>query len=277
MALKDILVHVDDSRSCRARAQAAVTLALANDANVVGVHVIDIPVLPAYAEVPLPADLLEAQRRGFVEAAGRAETIWREVTSSAGVRAEWRCEEGPRAATLSLHARYADLLVLGQADAADPRCVSAGLADDLVLACGRPVLVVPHTGAGKSIGDVALIAWNARREAVRAVSDAMPLLERAKRVVVLTVNAQAEDPENEGIPAADICRHLARHGIDTEAVNAFGAPAAVGELVLDHAARSSADLIVMGAYGHSRLRELVLGGVTAHVLAHTTIPALLGH
>ncbi|MDX1432707.1 MAG: universal stress protein [Gammaproteobacteria bacterium] len=277
MALKDILVHVDDSRACRTRIEAAVTLARKHDAKIIGIHVVDIPVLPAYADVPLPAEVHEVQRKSFAEAARRAEKIWAEVTAKAGLGAEWRCEEGALTATLSLHARYVDLLVLGQVDADDPRSVSAGLADAVVLECGRPVLVVPHGGAGKTIGDVVLVAWNAKREAVRAVSDAMPILERASRVVVLTVNARAEDPDNEGIPAADICLHLARHGIETEAENVFGAPAAVGQLVLEHAARVGADLLVMGAYGHSRLRELVLGGVTAHVLEHAEIPALLGH
>ena len=277
MALKDILVHVDDSRSCRARVEAGLTLARRHGAKLIGLHVVDIPVLPAYADVPLPPEVHEVQRKGFEEAARRAEKIWTEIIDASGESAEWRCEEGALIETLSLHARYVDLLVLGQVDSDDPRSVGEGLVDAVVLESGRPVLLVPRKGAGKSIGDVTLVAWNAKREAVRAVSDAMPILERAKRVVVLTVNARAEDPDNQGIPAADICLHLARHGIDTEAENVFGASAAVGELVLEHASRLGADLVVMGAYGHSRLREFVLGGATAHVLEHATIPVLLAH
>lgn len=277
MALEDILVHVDASRACRARIDAALALARNHGAKLIGVHVADIPVLPAYADVPLPAGVREVQRKGFERAAAHAEAVWKEATRAGDVGIEWRCVEGALVRTLALHARYVDLLVVGRVDEEDPRSESEDLADDLVLQSGRPVLVVPPQGAGERIGKVVLVAWNARREAVRAVSDAMPVLERAERVVVLTVNARAEDPENEGIPAADICLHLARHGIDAEAVNAFGAPAAVGELILDHASRAGADLIVMGAYGHSRIRELVLGGATAHVLGHASIPALLSH
>jgi nucleotide-binding universal stress UspA family protein len=132
-------------------------------------------------------------------------------------------------------------------------------------------------GASDTIGDNVVVAWNAQREAVRAVSDAMPLLETAKRVSVVTINAESDDPENAGIPAADIGLHLARHGIETQTKSLFGAPAAIGELLLDTARGESADLLVMGAYGHARLREILLGGVTAHVIAHTDIPTLLAH
>ncbi len=170
-----------------------------------------------------------------------------------------------------------DLLVVGQADEKDPECASYGLADKLALECGRPVLLIPASGASAPIGENIVVAWNTRREAVRAISDAMPLLERAKRVTVVTINAKDEDPDNRGIPGADIGLHLARHGIDTRTKNMFGARAAIGELLLDAARDESADLLVMGAYGHSRFRETVLGGATAHVLAHTEIPTLLAH
>jgi nucleotide-binding universal stress UspA family protein len=105
----------------------------------------------------------------------------------------------------------------------------------------------------------------------------MPLLESAQRVTVVTVNAESDDPENAGIPAADIGLHLARHGIDTTTNSIHGAPAAIGELLLDVADETGADLLVMGAYGHSRFREVVLGGVTAHILAHSVTPALIAH
>ena len=277
MALKDILVHVDGSRAMPGRLAAAAALARAHDAHLTGVHVMQIPVLPTYAEVHIPADIIEAQHEAFARTASAVREQFEKSTARAGINAEWRCIEGGLTDTLALNARYADLLVVGQADPSDPRCVSRGLADRLALECGRPVMVMPAAGMQAPIGRNVVVAWDARREAARAVGDAMPLLETAERVTVVTINASRADPENAGLPAADICLHLARHGIETRAENLFGAPAGVGAQLLDAARDAQADLLVMGAYGHARFRELVLGGVTSHVLSHTHIPVSLSH
>jgi nucleotide-binding universal stress UspA family protein len=277
MALKDILVHVDGSRSMPGRVRAAAELARAHGAHLTGLYVIEIPVLPSYAEAQIPAAIIEAQHEAFVATATAAERTFTEITSKAGINGEWRLAEDRRLNALTLHAHYADLLVVGQADPGDPECTSRGMADRLALECGRPVMVIPAGGAPGPIGRNILVAWNGKREAVRAISDAMPLLESAQRVTVVTVNAESDDPENAGIPAADIGLHLARHGIDTTTNSIHGAPAAIGELLLDVADETGADLLVMGAYGHSRFREVVLGGVTAHILAHSVTPTLIAH
>jgi len=277
MALKDILLHVDGSRSMPGRLAAAAELARVHGAHLTGIYVVVVAVLPSYAEAQIPARIVEAQRAGAANAASAAEKAFQSATTQLGITTEWRCVEGGRLDVLSLHAHYADLVIVGQADRTDPECVSVGLADGLVLESGRPLMMIPATGAGDTIGTNVLTAWNAKREAVRAVSDAMPLLESAGKVTVVTINAGDADPENAGIPAADICLHLARHGIDTRARNLFGAPASVGEKLLDAATDEGADLLVMGAYGHSRFRERVLGGVTAHVLTHSKIPVFLSH
>lgn len=277
MALKDIVLHVDNSRSMPGRLAAAGELARVHDAHLAGVYVVVVPVLPSYAEAQIPARIVEAQREALARAAAAAKTQFETATERLGISTEWRCIEGGHLDVLSLHAHYADVLIVGQTDRTDPECVSEGLADRLALECGRPVMVVPAAGAGETIGADVVVAWNAKREAVRAVADALPLLERSERVTVLTINASRTDPENAGIPAADVCLHLARHGIETRAKNLFGPPATIGEQILDAARDESADLLVMGAYGHSRFRELVLGGVTAHVLAHSNIPVFLSH
>jgi nucleotide-binding universal stress UspA family protein len=277
MALKDILVHVDGTRSMPGRVRAAAELARTHDAHLTGLYVIDIPVLPSYAEAQIPAAIIEGQHEAFLAASVAAERIFAEITSKVGINPEWRRVEDRRLSALCLHAHYADLLVAGQADPGDPECVNHGLADHLALESGRPVMVIPAGGAAETIGRNILVAWNGKREAVRAVSDAMPLLEAAERVTVVTVNPESDDPENAGIPAADIGLHLARHGIDITTENIYGASAAIGELLLDVAGDAAADLLVMGAYGHSRFREIVLGGVTAHVLAHTMLPTLIAH
>lgn len=277
MALKDILVHVDSSRAMAGRVEAAAGLARVHGAHLTGLYVIELPVLPSYAEAQIPARIIEAQRAAFSAAAAAAEKQFESIVGDAGISAEWRCVEDRRVDALALHAHYVDLLVAGQADEGDPECVSHGLADQLALASGRPVMVIPAAGVTGPIGRNIVVAWNARREAVRAISDAMPLLESAERVTVVCINAKDADPDNAGIPGADIGLHLARHGIDTQTSSLFGAPAAIGELLLQAVEDESADLLVMGAYGHSRFREIILGGVTAHVLAHTRVPTLLSH
>jgi nucleotide-binding universal stress UspA family protein len=277
MALKDILVHADSSRAMPGRVRAAAELARVHEAHLTGLYVIEVPVLPSYAEAQIPATIIDAQRAAFVAAAAGAEREFDRITETVGVSAEWRCVEDRRVDALALHAHYVDLLVAGQADEGDPDCISRGLADQLALASGRPVMVIPAAGVSGPIGQNIVVAWNTRREAVRAVSDAMPLLESADRVTVVSINSTDDDPGNAGIPGADIGLHLARHGIDTQTKSMFGAPAGIGELLLEAARDTSADLLVMGAYGHSRLREVILGGVTAHVLEHTHIPTLLAH
>jgi len=277
MGLKDVVVHVDASKAGRARIEAAARLAREHEGHLAGLFVVEFPVLPSYAEVQVPAAIVKSQRDARLAEAASCEKIFQEIADREGVSAEWRCVEGDVVDELVSQSRYADLLVLGQADRNDSRAPRASAVQRVVLECGRPVLLVPRTGAPVAIGRCVLVAWNNRREAVRAVSDALPLLQRSRRVIVLTVNPEAEDPDDAGIPAADISLHLARHGVATEARGAYGAPAAIGELLLSTARDEGADLLVMGAYGRSRFRELVLGGATAHVLKHADVPTLLAH
>lgn len=173
--------------------------------------------------------------------------------------------------------RYTDLAVLGQHNPDDGSDTNRGLIDRLVLSAGRPCLVIPYIGAHETIGQRVLVAWNARREAVRAVNDALPILQQAASVVVLAANPPAGDAGEGDIPSADICHHLARHGVQAEARSAISTDIDVGNLLLSSASDLGADLIVMGAYGHSRLRETVLGGVTRHLLHHMTVPVFISH
>jgi nucleotide-binding universal stress UspA family protein len=174
---------------------------------------------------------------------------------------------------VALHARYADLTVIAQSAPPNIPNGEAGLAHDLVLQAGRPVLVIPFAGAQRPVGERVVIAWNGSREAARAVGDAMPILERAASVDVLSVQ-----PEGIGdLPGADITHHLARHGIKATAKRSVANLIEAGDVLLNFVADTGADLIVMGAYGHSRMREIVLGGVTREVLDHLTVPALLSH
>jgi nucleotide-binding universal stress UspA family protein len=177
-----------------------------------------------------------------------------------------------------MHGRYADLIVIGQLDAYDSQ---AGLLrarpEEVTMLAGRPTLVVPFTGHFEPIGTGVVIGWDASREAARAVGDAMPLLGRAEKVTVLTIDAE-ESPFGHGeIPGADIALYLARHGVKAEVEHTVSAGIGIGNTLLSRAADYQANLLVMGAYGHSRMRELLLGGATRTVLTSMTLPVLMSH
>jgi nucleotide-binding universal stress UspA family protein len=186
-------------------------------------------------------------------------------------------EEGETITGLNLHARYADLVIAGQVDPRDPEWADLRLPERVVLESGRPVMVIPFIGAPQPIGKRIMVAWNASREAVRAVNDALPLLVDADTVEVLAINPPVGEAGDGDIPCADICLHLARHGINAIAESMQAEDIQVGDLLLSRAVDRGVDLIVMGAYGHSRFREIVLSGVSRRLFKHMTTPVLFSH
>ncbi len=277
MAIKDILIHVDTAKSCPKRVEAAIRVARSHESHLTALYVLYEPSIPPYAEAQLPIELLQIQAEALEAQAVEAEKRFRASVDKAGVKAEWRCVKGDPVQTINLHARYADLVVTGQAEDRDLEWMSAAVSDHVALGSGRPVLVIPYIGAGKTIGERIYVAWNASREAVRAVNDAMSFLVRAKEVKVIAINPRSGASGHGEIPCADICLHLARHGVKTEAYQAQAGDLDVGDMLLSRAADDGADLIVMGAYGHTRFREVVLGGATRHLLEHMTVPVLMSH
>lgn len=276
MPLKDLLVHVGNDPACPTRVDVAITLAAAHDAHLTGIHVLVWPLIPPYIASQLPPEAHEIQGRQLRDAASRARAMFEERARLGGVRHEWRSVEGDLIETMTLHARYSDLAVVGQGiDSDDYERGLPTLAAELALSVGRPVLVVPRYGTFTTVGERVLVAWNGSREATRAVNDAIPILQRAGKATVLTIDSEGEHRHR--VPGADVSLHLARHGITVEAASTPATSISVGDALLSYAADLVADLIVMGAYGHSRLRERVLGGVTRHLLQSMTVPVLMSH
>jgi nucleotide-binding universal stress UspA family protein len=285
MAYKDILIHLDSGARCATRLEIASGLAQRSGAQLTGVYVVDIPSAEFFygAAMPLAAGgaerVVDQVRAEAIAAAAPVEAAFREVLRRDGLQGGWRLVEGNLPAMLALHARYADLTVLGQAN---PYEHGDGLSSDAVVVAtvmesGRPVLAVPFAGDFPTLGKRVLVAWNASREAARAVNDALPLLREAETVTVLAVNPRRGINGHGDVPAADIALHLARHGVHAEAAHTVAKDIPDGEALLSYAADISADLIVCGAYGHSRARELVFGGVTRTLLAEMTAPVFLSH
>ncbi len=278
MGLKDILVHVNRGKRCKERLDAAINLAAAHDAHLTGLYVLTYPHIPGYIRAEINEDVLRGQIEATRAAAEKAEAMFNDHVDRAGIKAEWRCVEGDLLPVLSLHARYSDVAIVGQRD---PEWEDAGddssMPDQLVLQGGRPVLIVPHVGKYPVIGKRIMVAWDGSRLATRAVNDALPFMIKAKKVAVLAVNSEGGDQGHGEIPSADICLHLARHGVNAEAQHIYAKDMSVGDMMLSRAADEGIDMIVTGAYGHARWRELVLGGVTRHLLMHMTVPVLMSH
>jgi nucleotide-binding universal stress UspA family protein len=218
-------------------------------------------------------------RAEAIAAAEPVEAAFRELLRRDGLDGGWRLVEGNLPATVALHARYADVTVLGQVNPYEHRdgLGSDAVAVTTVMTSGRPVLAVPFAGEFPTVGGRVLVAWNASREASRAVNDALPLLQSAEMVTVLAVNPRHGINGHGDVPAADIALHLARHGVRAEAAHTVANDIPEGEALLSYAADIGADLIVCGAYGHSRARELVFGGVTRTLLSEMTAPVFMSH
>ncbi len=282
MALKDILVHLDTTARNATRLEAAARLAARHDAHLIGVHVIDIPSVNYFygAAMPFvpanPEEIVERIRAEARQAAEPVEAAFRDCLNRNGLQGEWRIVEGNPPAMVALHARYADLCVVGQPNPYEPQDADA-VTVTTVMTSGRPVLAIPFAGDFPVIGERVLVAWNASREAARALNDALPLMAGAKQVTVLAINPQRGVGGHGDVPAADIALHLARHGLKAEAAHTVAKDISDGEALLSYAADVGADLIIAGAYGHSRARELVFGGVTRTLIAEMTAPVLLSH
>lgn len=275
MAYRDILVHVDNSKASPARLEAAIGLAKSLEARLTGLYVFSKPYLPAYTEIQINPDILEAQTEEIKKMAEKTGEAFAAATK--GMDAEWRTFEGLAAEALALHARYADLTIVGQGNPDDSLFLGdRDMPDRLILTSSRPSLVVPYVGDYKTIGENVMIAWDAGPQASRAVHDALPVLKRAKQVTVMEINPKNGNGGTGDIPGADIAQHLSRHGVNAE-TDHIVTNMKPGDMLLSRAADRGTDLIVMGAYGHARWAELVLGGVTNYMLGHMTVPVLMSH
>ncbi len=277
MACKDLLVVLDADPRSRERVAVAAALAARFDAHLVGLYLEPYPVLErADFLAPSMVDKLyrdiKATHRQQLDA---TQALFEDAVRRHSVSAEWRSECGPAATAAALHGRYTDLIILGQLDRDTPEAqLVHPRPAEVTLLAGRPVLVIPYAGSFREVGRRVLVGWDRSREATRAVNDALPFLTGASSVTVMTVD---RNPDDEGIPGADIALHLARHGVTAQVENTVSAGIGVGDVLLSRANDIGADLLVMGAYGHSRVRELILGGATRTILDSMTLPVLMAH
>ena len=276
MSYKTILVHCDAGKSVSPRLGVAVDLAQRFGARLVGLHVRRPFETPVFADGSFPMDdFVKAHEDGVKADEAEASAAFAKAIKGRELATEWRLADGYADAEFPVQARYADLVVVGQADP-EPTATPSDLPETVALATGRPVLVVPHIGA-KPPGKTVLLCWNASREAARAAADALPFLKAAQKVVVLVVNPKASAAGHGAEPGADAAAWLTRHGVKVTVQRDVAPDADAGAVILSRAADQGADLIVMGIYGHSRLREMVLGGASRTLLGSMTVPVLMSH
>ncbi|MCC6779067.1 MAG: universal stress protein [Hyphomicrobiales bacterium] len=275
--IKDVVVNLSVGASSDVATDFAASVAATFNAHLAGIAFVYEPLLPMIDMYGIPPDVIETQRRENEDAAKAAIAKFDEIARGASFSAETRMIDVPVANAPTMFgsiARRVDMSVLGQPEPDKPGPENL-IIESALFESGRPVLVVPYIQkAGLSL-DRVIVGWDGSRSAARAVADAMPLLARAKAVEVVIVSG--EPTKSDEIPGADIAHHLARHGARVELKQIVATDTDVANTILSHAADSAADLLVMGGYGHSRLREFILGGATRGILGSMTIPTMMSH
>ncbi|MGK5020846.1 universal stress protein [Janthinobacterium lividum] len=288
MTYKTVLLHIDDSAGCATRIAAAASITEACGGHLTGVALTGVSRLLYQNQPDLDADPNLSLHLNFLrERATRSLDGFDQQVRAAGVASfEQRVLDDEAAGGISLLARYADLVVISQYNAKDKSpSVMRDFPAYVLLHSGRPVLIVPYAPplpllAPPAAARNVLISWNASKEASRAVTAALPLLQRAGQVHVAIFDAKVHAAEHGEQPGAELTHYLARHGVAAHLHLLDGGGVRRGDIgaaLLTQAMQLSADLLVMGAYGHSRLRETILGGVTRTILQNMTIPVLMAH
>jgi nucleotide-binding universal stress UspA family protein len=221
---------------------------------------------------------------GATEAAQKAEELFYEKTAQAGISAEWLFADWSVVGVsvteiLNMFAYYSDLVIIGQPNhsSADPSN-PLDLPERLGLGAGRPLLVVPYAGDYSSIGNRVMIAWKAGREAVRSVNDALPILEKAGHVSVVTISPADRPDSSDTENALKICSHLGRHAVNATHEHIYASSGmTIGDVLLNHACEQKMDLLIMGAYAQSRRGVFLHSPVTRHLLNFLTVPLLISH
>jgi nucleotide-binding universal stress UspA family protein len=274
--IKDVVVNLAGRGAQDFAGDYAISLAKTLGAHVAGIAFLYEPVIPDGTLGGVPVDLIEIQREESSKTAQAAVARFEAATKASGVSAETRILDATFGGAPTLFgqiARRFDLSVVGQAQR------EHGAAEELMIEgalfeSGRPVVVVPYIQKQGLKLDRVLACWDGGRMSARAIADAMPLLAHAKAVDIVIV---AEERKNDEITGANMSEHLARHGVHASVKRIAKGDIAIGDAILDYVADSGADFMVMGGYGHSRLREFILGGVTRGILGSMTVPVLMSH
>ena len=280
MSYRSILVHLDESPRCAVRTEIAASLALAHHAHLRGLAPTGLVNLPARVS-PLASgspNYLELAQASLNERANALVREFERRVRAIGVESfDGRIDEDDTVPSLVQHAGVHDLVMLGQTDRSAPSAtLDIAAAEQVLMHGGTATLIVPAVGRYERIGQNVMVAWNATRESARALHDAMPLLQRARLVHLTCLERESDLRHVTRLQINDARDWLVRHGVELH-IHQEPVRGDVGEALLLRAENLGADLVVMGGYGHSRMAEFLLGGVTRRLLAQMTMPILLSH
>ena len=274
---KDIIVNLGAGKSGKIVGDYAISVASKLEAHITGIAIAFVPDIQAAGTALIPVEKIEALQRDNEAGAETIVDWFAAATARAGVSAEKRILRANRSNAADQFGRIArrfDLAIVGQVEP-DGSPIQAMISESILFESGRPMLIVPYVQTTPLKLDRIMVCWDGSRPAARAIADAMPLLKRAGNIEVVSVTS--ERGKQDDIEGVDMGHHLARHGLKVEVTHVMRGELDVEDALLSHAADTDADFMVMGGYGHSRLREFVLGGVTRSILRTMTVPTLMSH
>ena len=288
IALKDLLVSLDQTENSLVRLRLAVDLAVRHESRLTALYVREWNRAQQdwrkSAELGLvSAEAMRGLDRGIEATIDAVAERWRSsldtlMRGHSGLQAELHCVDGLASVVVPLYARCADLCILGLEQPEGPASVNYTFSEHMLFVTGRPLLFVPALETFATLGRHIVVAWNSSRPAARSVNDALPLIERAERTTVLMLNPAGFTQGHDAPPGERIVEHLRRHGASADLVRIENVPTgSIADKLQAEAHARGADLIVAGAFGHPRLWEKMLGGVTYDLIARTSLPLFMSH
>ncbi len=270
MSIKDIIVYVDNDKDCETRLETASSLCKTFEAQLTGLYLLQKISIPAYAGAYMPVEVFEANDEETIKLRDKAEAVFTAKSESVNISGHFSAVEGDVSTALNQYSRYADLLVVPQRKSDRLDFNPYYQLSDVLLGAACPVLLLTYNKPPALPPETALLAWDGKRECARALRAAMPMLSQIKKIDVVSVNCEEDD-------ATQIANHIGRHGIEAKVHSVKDSQIDIGSVLLDQANSLGSQMIIMGAYGHSRIRELMLGGTTRHILEHVELPVLFSH
>jgi hypothetical protein len=270
MSITDIQVYVDNDIACGTRIENAVNLAMQFEARLTGLYSVRKVTVPAGIGAPASMGFYEAVDRESTEQMELARSVFESKAAMVAGGGQFQTLEGYLVDDLSVQSRYADMLVIPQDLGADANLNPNYWPGSVLMTAACPVLLLPNSKTPHLPPQTVLLAWDGSRESANALRAAWPALKRVEKIDIASVSSN--DAE-----AMDIARYIGHHGVECEIHLLEGSEWNAGGILLEQAAELGSQLIIMGAYGHSRLREFVLGGTTKHILAHARLPVLFSH
>jgi nucleotide-binding universal stress UspA family protein len=275
LEMKEILVLVDASPASQQRVEVAVQYAEKLGAHLTGLFITPDVNIPGFFEKSLFREALQQHEAEVLQRSDKLKTVFMQATSALAAGSDWVLEQGGFSEISIGYSRGADMTIIGQSDPGAVENPATGAPDQVILRSGRPTLVIPYVKVPAVIpAKHVLVAWDGSREAARALHDAIPLLQLAEKVVLFTI-AEPKSAAAQYARPDLVLKHLQRYGIAAQGTHLSKSELGIGDMLLNHLVDTGADMLVAGAYGHSRLREVVLGGVTQSLLSHCSIPVMM--